>query len=136
MLRNSSQNMNTYRYVCVCVCVTCVYIMKWSWSEVLVAQSYPALCSLMNYHPPGSSVHGILQARILEWVAIPFSRGCSQHRSNLNLPHCRQILYRLYYLYIVYTCNYFMHIMIYVYIIIYIYFYQSLAKRNSYSHFK
>ena len=37
-------------------------------------------------------VHGILQARILEWVAIPFSRGSSQHR---DLPHCRQILYQL-----------------------------------------
>ena len=33
-----------------------------------------------NYKPPGSSVHGILQARILEWVAIPFSRGSSQCR--------------------------------------------------------
>ena len=34
----------------------------------------------MNYRPPGSSVHGILQARILEWVAIAFSRGSSWHR--------------------------------------------------------
>ena len=34
----------------------------------------------MNYSPPGSSVHGILQARILEWVAVPFSRGSSQPR--------------------------------------------------------
>ena len=34
----------------------------------------------MDYRPPGSSVHGILQARILEWVAIPFSRGSSQPR--------------------------------------------------------
>ena len=33
-----------------------------------------------QYSPPGSSVHGILQARILEWVAIPFSRGSSQPR--------------------------------------------------------
>ena len=32
----------------------------------------------MNYSPPGSSVHGILQVRILEWVAIPFSEGSSQ----------------------------------------------------------
>ena len=35
-------------------------------------------CDSMDYSPPGSSVHGILQARILEWVAIPFSRGSSQ----------------------------------------------------------
>ena len=34
----------------------------------------------MDYSPPGSSIHGILQARILEWVAIPFSRGSSQSR--------------------------------------------------------
>ena len=38
------------------------------------------LCNAMNYHGPGSSVHGILQARILEWVAIPFSRGSSRSR--------------------------------------------------------
>ena len=35
------------------------------------------LCNPMDYHPPGSSVHGILQARILEWAAIPSSRGSS-----------------------------------------------------------
>ena len=40
---------------------------------VLVAQSRPALCNLMDYSLPGSSVHEILQARIPEWVAIPFS---------------------------------------------------------------
>ena len=38
------------------------------------------LCDPIDGSPPGSSVHGILQARILEWVAIPFSRGCSQPR--------------------------------------------------------
>ena len=43
-----------------------------------VAQSCPALCDPMDCSPPGSSVHGILQARILEWVAISFSRGSSQ----------------------------------------------------------
>ena len=44
----------------------------------------------------GSSVHGILQARILEWAAIPFSRGVSlTQRSNSGLLHCRQILYHL-----------------------------------------
>ena len=42
---------------------------------VLVTQSYPTLCDPMDCSPPGSSVHGILQARILEWVPIPFSRG-------------------------------------------------------------
>ena len=41
----------------------------------LVIQSCPTPCDLMDCSPPGSSVHGILQARILEWVAISFSRG-------------------------------------------------------------
>ena len=41
------------------------------------AQLCLILCDPMDYSPPGSSVHGILQARTLEWVAIPFSRGSS-----------------------------------------------------------
>ena len=47
---------------------------------VLVAQSCPTLCNPMDCSPPDSSVHGILQARILEWVAIPFSRRSSWPR--------------------------------------------------------
>ena len=43
-------------------------------------QSCPTLCEPMDYSPPGSSVHGILQARILEWAAMPSSRGSSQPR--------------------------------------------------------
>ena len=47
---------------------------------------------------PGSSVHQILQARILEWVAIPFSRPIFLTQgSHLSLLHCRQILYHLSY---------------------------------------
>ena len=42
--------------------------------KVLVTQSCPILCNPMDGSLPGSSVHGILQARILQWVAIPFSR--------------------------------------------------------------
>ena len=45
--------------------------------KVSVAQLYLTLCDPMNCSQPGSFVHGILQARILEWVAIPFSRGSS-----------------------------------------------------------
>ena len=48
--------------------------------KVLVALSCPTLCDPMDCSLPGSSVHGILQARILEWVAISFSRGSSQPR--------------------------------------------------------
>ena len=43
----------------------------------LVAQSSLTLCKPMNCNSPGSSVHGIFQARILEWIAIPFSTGTS-----------------------------------------------------------
>ena len=50
-------------------------------------------CSL-----PGSSVHGILQARILEWV--PFSRIPFQPRDRTQLLHCKQILYHLSHLYL------------------------------------
>ena len=46
-------------------------------SVCVVAQSCPSLYDLMDCSSPGSSVHGILQERILEWVAIPFSNGCS-----------------------------------------------------------
>ena len=50
----------------------------WKWSEV--AQSCPTLCNPMDCSLPGSMVHGIFQARILEWAAISFSRGSSQPR--------------------------------------------------------
>ena len=46
--------------------------------KVLVAQSYPIVCHPMDCSPPVRSVHRILQARILECFAIPFSRGSSQ----------------------------------------------------------
>ena len=50
----------------------------------------------MDCSPPGSSVHGILQVRILEWVAVPFSRGSSQPRDQPQVPCVgRQILYPL-----------------------------------------
>ena len=42
--------------------------------KVLVTQSCPTLCNPMDSRPPGSSVHEILQARILEYIAIPFSK--------------------------------------------------------------
>ena len=48
--------------------------------KILVTQLCPTLCNPAVCSLPGSSVHGILQAIILEWVAIPFSRGSSQPR--------------------------------------------------------
>ena len=52
------------------------------------------LCDPMDCDcsPPGSSVHGISQASILEWVTISFSRGSSQSRDQTWTLHCRQIL--------------------------------------------
>ena len=63
-------------------------------------QSSPTLCYPMDCSPPGSSVHGILQARVLEWVAISFSRGPSwpRDRTLISCVSCiscigRQTLY-------------------------------------------
>ena len=53
--------------------------------ESEVPQSCLTLCDPMDCSPPGSSVHGILQARILEWVAISFSRGSSQARDRTQV---------------------------------------------------
>ena len=62
--------------------------------NVFITQLCPPLSDPMDCSPPGSSVHGILQARVLEWVAIPFSRGSSPTQgSKPGLLHCRQILY-------------------------------------------
>ena len=44
-------------------------------SESVIAQSCLTLCNPMDCSPPGSSVHGMLQAKVLEWVAMPCSRG-------------------------------------------------------------
>ena len=63
--------------------------------KVLVVQSCLTLCDPMDCSLPGS-VHGIFQARILEWVTMPFSRGSSQPRDWTWDPlHCRWILYHL-----------------------------------------
>ena len=59
-----------------------------------VAQLCLILCDPMDYSPRGSSVHGILQAGILEWVAIPLSRDSSQPRDQIQVSCTgRQILY-------------------------------------------
>ena len=54
-------------------------------SESEVVQSCPILCDCMDCNLPGSSVHGIFQARILEWVAMSSSRGSSQPRDRTNI---------------------------------------------------
>ena len=77
------QNQGSKDSVCVCVCV-CV-----------CTQSCPTLCNPVDCSTPSSSVHGISQARILEWVAISFSRDWLRDRTlvYLHLLHCRWILY-------------------------------------------
>ena len=78
--------------------VSFLYLLMWKNIKVLVAQSCLTLCNPMNCSPPGASVHGILQARILEWVAIPFSRWSSRSRDQ-TWPFCigRRVLYHLSY---------------------------------------
>ena len=49
--------------------------------KVSAVRSHPTLCDPMDCSPPGSSDHGILQARVLEWLAMPFSRGSSRPRA-------------------------------------------------------
>ena len=64
----------------------------WWFSHSVVSDS----CDPMDCSPPGSSVHGSLQARTLDWGAISFSRGSSWPRDQTpSLLHCREILYQL-----------------------------------------
>ena len=78
--------------------------IHWKWKKVRmkVTRLYPTLHDPLDCSLPGSPVHGILQARILEWMAIALSRECSllqgifpSQESNPGLPHCRRILYHL-----------------------------------------
>ena len=52
---------------------------------IQLLQSCPTLCKPVDCSPPGSAVHGILQARRLEWAAISFSRGSSQPRNQTHI---------------------------------------------------
>ena len=76
----------TFKYdKCYIFCLqveTDVLVIKNMWKKVIVTQSCPTLCYTMDY-----TVHGILQARILEWVAFPFSRGSSQRRDQTQVSH-------------------------------------------------
>ena len=58
-----------------------IYIIKYIYGGGgLITQSCLTLCDPMDWSPPGSSVHAIVWARILEWAAISFCRGSSQPR--------------------------------------------------------
>ena len=76
-----------------------VFLQMQEYCIWMCAQSFKScvtLCDPMECNPPGSSVHGILQARILEWVAISFSRGSSQPRNRLCLSSSPALADRLF----------------------------------------
>ena len=62
-----------------------------------VTQSCPTLCDPMDCSLSGSSIHGIFQARVLEWIVISFSRIFLTQELNPGLLHCGQTLYHLSY---------------------------------------
>ena len=75
-------------------CLFFLFIFNEVCTQAKSLQSCLTLCDPTDYSLPGSSVHGILQARRLEWIPMPSSRGSSQIQgSNLCLLHCRWTLY-------------------------------------------
>ena len=70
-----------------CSGFSCCRAPEWA-VLILVTQSCPTLCKLMDCSPLGFSVYGILQARILEWIAVPSSRGSSQLRDGAHICCC------------------------------------------------
>ena len=79
LLQNTSEVFNKTAYEPPLIGNLIFLARKWKWK---VTQSYPTLYNPMDY-----TVHGILQARILEWVAFPFSRGSSQPRDRTQVFH-------------------------------------------------
>ena len=73
------------RYFFHSACFTKAWRGLWPQWEALVSQSCLTPCNSVDYSSRGSSVHGILQARILEWVAIPFSRRSSWSRDQTQI---------------------------------------------------
>ena len=75
------------KLLCVSLCEICCDEKINHYVESEVAWSCPTLCDPMDCSLPGSSLHGILQARVLEWVAISFSRGSSWPRDRTWVSH-------------------------------------------------
>ena len=74
--------------------VVCLFTRTLLLFHCLIVKSCPTLCDPMICGPPGSSVHGISQASILEWVAISFCKGSFQPRDQIRVPCIgRQIFY-------------------------------------------
>ena len=76
-------------YVCIYLSESCIYTQGDMYKKIYSSiacnrkSNESTLCNPMDCSPPGSSLHGILQARILEWAAISFSRGSSQPRDQI-----------------------------------------------------
>ena len=92
---------NIYIYICICnyspenLYTQCLKSLN-KVVKVRVTQLCPTLCDPMDYRPPSFSVHGILQARIQEWLDHSFLQGIFQtQESNTSLQNYRQILYHL-----------------------------------------
>ena len=100
-------------YICVCVCM---YVCMRAKS----LQSCLTLCDPIDCILPDSSVHGILQARILEWVAMLSSRGCSWPR---NHPHLLHLLH-----WHVHCINVYIHLYIHIYTHAHIYVASQMAQ--------
>ena len=87
----------TYEYGCFHLHIK-IQLLKGRLCACSVVQSCPTLCDFMDCSPPGSSVHRTSQARILEGVAICFSRGSSRLRVRTHVsllsPACRWVLYQ------------------------------------------
>ena len=81
-MEKSESNALTARWLCVCVCV---YVKGCFCCCCLVTKLCPILCNPMDCSLPGSSVHGVSQARILEWVVMPSSTGSSQPRDRAHV---------------------------------------------------
>ena len=132
--------MQTHKHislVCVCVCICNIYnIYIYSWCY-LVGNSCPTVLRPHECSWPGSSVHGIFQAGILEWVAMPSSRGSSWPRDQTCISYVscigRQILYHWVsrgdiYIYI-YTHTH-THIYTFVYVCVYVYTYMCVYTQK------
>ena len=91
--------------MCVCVYIyVCVYVYIYIYVKLKITQSCLTLCNPMDY-----AVYGILQARLLEWVAFSLSRRSSQCRDLTQVSH-------------IYIC-----VCVYIYIYIYIYTYKYVS---------
>ena len=87
-LGNSTTELTLFHYFHKTSPLHSVFRSLWSnqtESESASYQSCPTLCDPMDCSPPGSSVHGILQARLLEWVAISYSKGSSWPRDQTQI---------------------------------------------------